>query len=345
MEFKRVASGIGYPYGIISDVHCHNWSAYSFPTSRGLNSRLQQTLDAIEEAGEAVLKAGGKDLVITGDLFHTRGVVRPSVFNPTLELFRNLIAKGLRVWAIDGNHDMEGKVAASLQSAMYGLDALEGFTVFYEPTIVDEQFLFIPYDDNPELTHNLTTKGSTLIPNLTIFCHVGLSGVLPGNMGHVLNAEDLLELDIKYAFCGHFHNHVSFDSRVYSVGALTHQTWSDAGSLAGYLIVHEDRVEQFETKAPQFQDYLTGFDVRNNYIRLKGIELTEEEAEAFVKELKAEGALAVLDQSTRPTIAVKDHLKVVKVDLGINTALETFCKHTYGDKWKEVFDACLRLKS
>lgn len=347
MHFKEVSLGITYPYGIISDVHCHPWSAYSYTNSNGINNRLQHILDGIEQAANAILDAGGKDLIITGDLFHTRGVIKPSVFNPTLDLFRKLIAKGIRVYTFDGNHDMEQKHVATVGSSLYGLAALEGFTVFYEPTVVDGKFLFIPWEDEPAEVQNLITKGSNLFSNLTLFCHVGLSGVLPGNMGHVVNVDDLLELDFKYVFSGHFHNHVGFDARVFSVGALTHQTWGDVGSLAGYVIVAEDEVKHFPTNAPRFIDFNreSKHVCAGNYIRIKDVELTEEEAAKKIAGMKKKGALAVLDQSNRPTIKEKDLLKAVKVDLGLNTALETYCKHTYGDNWEKVFNACLKLKN
>lgn len=346
--FKHQKLGIGYPYGIISDVHCHNWSAYSFVRSDGINSRLAETLEAIKKAANHVLEAGGKDLIITGDLFHTRGTLKPSVFNPTLRLFKELIDKGLRIHGFDGNHDAEGKKIDPMGSSMYGLSMLDNFNVFYEPTIVDEKFLFIPWTEKHHEVLDLTTKGSNQFPNLTIFCHVGMSGVLPGNFGDTLHPADFDKLDIKYVFSGHFHNHVSFNSRIYSVGALVHQTWGDVGSRAGYVIVSEDKVEQFESDAPMFIDFADDKDLGpyNNYIRIKDIELTDEEAKDLTHELCKNGmALAVLDQSTRPTIKAKDHLKAVKVDLGIETALETYCKHTYGDDWEKVFKACLRLKS
>lgn len=346
-EFKKINLGIGYPYGIISDVHLHNWSAYSTTDKLGTNSRLQQILDAIEQCANEVFVKGGKDLIITGDLFHTRGVIKPSVLNPTIDLFRSISARGMRVYAFDGNHDAEGKVISKYGSSMYALGLIDNFNIFYEPTIVDDKFLFLPWEEEPEKILNLATKGTKLIPKLTLFMHVGMSGVIPGNLGHTLNPSDFDKLDLKYVFSGHFHNHVNFNSRIYSVGALVHQTWGDVGSLAGFLVVSEDEVKHFETKAPKFVDLEIGVNVTGNYVRIKDMELTEIKAQELIKKLCGEdcGAIAALDQSTRPSIKDKDHSKQVKVDLGIDAALETFCKHTYGEKWKEVYESCLKLKS
>lgn len=349
MDFQLLSRGIGYPYAIISDVHLHNWSAYSHPNKRGINNRLQQILDGIEQTATELLKAGGVDLIITGDLFHSRGNIKPSVFNPAFELFQDLSARGIRVHALPGNHDLEGKHSERLSNSVLALSAIPEFYVYNEPTIVDEEFLFIPWYDNHKEVLNLATKGTKLFPNLTLFIHVGLSGVLKGNVGHTLDPAELEKLGVKYVFSGHFHNHVGFNSRVYSVGALTHQTWGDVDSLAGFLIVTKDKVKHIETAAPKFVDWNKSHAGRhvcnNNYIRIKDVELTESEAEDFIKTYMSYGALAIQDQSTRPSIIKKKTETRVSLEFGLDSALEAYCKNTYGDKWEEVLNACLKLKS
>lgn len=348
MDFQLLSRGIEYPYCIISDVHLHNWSSYSHTNVDGVNNRLQHILDAITEAVTALRARGGRDLIITGDLFHTRGKVTPSVFNPTFELFKRL-STDIRVHTIPGNHDLEGKHSDRLGNAVLALSGVPNFNVYNEPTILAEKFCFIPWEENHQESLNLATKGTNLFPNLTLFMHVGLSGVLPGNVGHTINTNDLEKLGAKYVFSGHFHNHANFNSRVYSVGALTHQTWGDVGSAAGYLLVTEKGVEYYETKAPKFvvqtESDWVGIRAKGNYVKIKDIEVTNELADDLIKGQMSLGALAVVDQSTRPTIIKTDASKEVTVDLGINTALESYCKRRYGDDWERVYNACLSLKS
>lgn len=347
-KIKETKGELKYPFGIISDVHLHNWSSFSSTRADGMNTRLVNILDAIQLAARTVIDQGGKDLVITGDLFHTRGSIKPSVLNPTIRLFKELIASGLRIHAFDGNHDAEGKHVDPMGSSMYALASLDGFNVYYEPTLVNEKFLFIPWEDKHSDVLELTKAVSEKYSDITVFCHVGMSGVLPGNLGDTLHPADFDKLEIKHVFSGHFHNHVSFNSRIFSVGALTHQTWGDVDSKAGFLVVNGSKVDHYETEAPKFIDLDEKFDAKsakNNYIRIKGVELKEEEASDLVATLKDNGALAVMDQSTRPTIKEKDHTKLVAVDLGIDKALETYCKHTYGDNWERVYKECLKLKS
>jgi DNA repair exonuclease SbcCD nuclease subunit len=196
---------------------------------------------------------------------------------------------------------------------------------------------------------NLATKSTTLFSNLTVFCHVGLSGVMKSNIGNVLNADDFLKQDIKYVFSGHFHNHVAFDARVYSVGSLTHQTWSDLGSIAGYLLVTEEKVTQHETAAPKFvllpEDcFGIGKFHPPSYVRITG-----EETEESITELREiclkNGAIAVQDLSTRPTMIEKKAVRAVDIDLGLDSAIEAYCKNTFGERWSEILKEAQEVKN
>lgn len=349
MELVKSDKSISYPYLVLSDIHLHNWSQFSHTTKDGTNSRLQQILDAISKAVAHLAELGGRDIVITGDMFHTRGNIKPSVLNPTFDLFRNICAHNIRVHAIPGNHDLEGIHSDRLGNAITTLSGIDYFNVYDKPTLLRDKHLFIPWFEDSQKILKYANEKVKHNPNLTLFTHVGLNGVVPAAIGNTVNPKDFSE-DFKYVFCGHFHNHVSFDSRVFSVSALTHQTWSDVGSKAGYLIVYEDKVEQFMTNAPRFidlnfTDTYTQPMVRGNYVRIKDSTITAEEADKFISLLKDWGALAVLDQSSRPTLIHKAYSKAVDIDLGMDAALEAYCKNTFGDNWKAVWEECLKIKS
>jgi DNA repair exonuclease SbcCD nuclease subunit len=344
LEVTYSEATISYPYAVISDVHLHPWSQFSYTLPNGRNNRLQQILDGIEQAATHLLKIGGNDLVITGDLFHTRGNVKPSVLNPTVDLFADLTSRGVTVHGIPGNHDLEGINSDSLGNAMHSLSMLSDFTCYTSPTLLSSKHLFIPWYEDSKKILNLANERSYPNPNLTLFAHVGLNGVIPARIGNTINPDDF-DKGFKYVFCGHFHNHVSFDGRVFSVGALTHQTWSDVGSEAGYLIVYEDRVEHFATNAPTFIAYESdATKCHNKFVRLRGT-YSESDCKSLLQDIKRKNALAVLDQTTRPTLVEKRHEHEIKVELGIDAALEAYCKHTFGDNWQKVYDECVKLKS
>lgn len=336
---------INFPYGVMADIHCHNWSAFSHINANGINNRLQHILDGIRQCADKVKAEGGNDIVIAGDLFHTRGTVKPSVFNPVFELFQQLSKEGFIIHAIPGNHDLEGKNSEALGNAMLALGAIPNFFIYNSPTCLSDRFLFIPWFEDSQKVQELATKAPYQKRNLTLFCHVGFNGVIPAVIGGTLDPKDFIDEGFKHVFSGHFHNHVGFDSTVYSIGALTHQTWSDIGSLAGFLIVREDTVEHVTTPAPMFIDDSSHETVAGNYVRLREKDVSQEQAESYIKTMMDYGALAVLDQTTRPTIIEKTYEHTIDIDLGMEKALEAYCKNTFGDKWKEVYEECLKLKS
>lgn len=353
MDWKFFRGIINYPYAIISDVHLHSWSQFSSIGADGVNSRLQDILNAIEEACTRLESMGGNDLIITGDLFHTRGIIKPSVLNPTIALFKKLTSKGFRIHAIPGNHDLEGKNSDKLGNALIALSNIPDFYVHSEPTYYEckysstdyQNFYFIPwFEDSKKVLEYIKSIKSK---NATVFCHVGLSGVIKSHIGNTINSGEILKEGLKYVFCGHFHNHVGFDSRVYSVGALTHQTWSDVGSLAGYIIVDQDKVEQYESKAPIFIDYGDDdiYTVRDKFLRIKDVTLTEEELKKIKDFHKSNGGKGLLDLSVRPEVIREDKVYEVKTTGKVEDVITEYCKARYPEDYEKILAKIEKIKN
>jgi len=108
--------------GLISDTHNHNWSVFSSTLPTGVNSRLQHILDETWRAAVTVKERGGDTIIHTGDIFHVRGSVAPSVLNPTVELYGRIYNDlGLNIYLLAGNHDLEGNNSSTLGNAGCGL--------------------------------------------------------------------------------------------------------------------------------------------------------------------------------------------------------------------------------
>jgi len=292
-------------YGIISDTHNHDWSAFSKQLPNGVNSRLRIILDETWRAAKAVKDAGGKALIHTGDLFHVRGKVSPSVLNPTLETYKRITTElGLKVYIIAGNHDLQGKESDDLGNAASSLGEV-GCKVINDITLIDD-FLFVPWISSVEkLKDELQVHAKVELEDpqeVELFIHAPVDEVLPHIPSHGLTAEFLSELGFKGVFSGHYHNHRDLGDGVYSVGALTHQTWGDIGSKAGFLIVDDDGVTHHPSNAPEFLD-LTECEPEdfpdlcaNNYVRMKVKDASISEIEELREtlfELGAEGVQIV----------------------------------------------------
>ncbi|TWI48010.1 calcineurin-like phosphoesterase family protein [Pseudomonas duriflava] len=300
-------------YGICSDVHLHNWSAFSRINEYGLNSRLVHILNEIRLAAEATKRAGGKTLYITGDLFHVRGSVAPSVLNPTIDLFTTLTREqGLVVRILAGNHDLESRDSNALSNACESLRTIPGIEVISTPALFhDDRVVMVPWYDRlddvrqhigeclAELVHQ-----SEAVNAWTLMLHAPVDDVIAGLPNHGFQAAELAAYGFKQVFCGHYHNHKYFPGDVFSVGATTHQTWNDVGTRAGYLIVTDSGVAFHPSQAPRYMDFDICWDdataaeyCRGNYVRLRLGEATSDEISHYRSRLEALGALGTFVQA------------------------------------------------
>lgn len=293
-------------YVIVSDVHLHSWSAFSSTLESGVNSRLQIILDELRRAGQRAKEIGGH-LYCAGDLFHVRGSVAPSVLNPTLDLFREIVESGVEVRMIPGNHDLESKDAKRLTNANQALASV-GVKVCNEPTFFDDDMvLMMPwFDKQKELMGAIDSwcidwkseeHGEEVVDGATLIIHAGMNGVIRGIPDTGIEAKDLAEFGFSKVLVGHYHNHKDFGNGVYSVGATTHQTWGDIGTRAGFMEVSDDgEVVYHDSLAPRFVNVSDPEDlseVEGNYVRVKLESATEDEIAQIKQEVVEEhGALA-----------------------------------------------------
>lgn len=313
------------PVLLISDTHYHNFTAYSQLTTSGVNTRLADILRATAEAAKALKTAGGDTMIHCGDAFHVRGAISPTVLNPVLEMYKNIVQMGIKVYMISGNHDLETENSNSLASSITALQGV-GVHVISEGDhqIVDGvHWHFIPWvKDLAQLRAKIKNVASWVEPKdkHVLVLHAPLNGVITGMPDHGLQPHEFASLPFQRVFLGHFHNHKSFatlgGSEVTSVGALTHQSWSDVDNLSGYILYYPDgnTLDHHETQAPQFikvnfldLDTLPDATFADNYVKVIGGEFTDPEDIATIKEdLILRGAKAVtVEGLTRKPVATR----------------------------------------
>lgn len=316
---------------IIADVHAHAWDAFHTTDDDGVNSRLRIILNEITRAGKAVLEAGGKTLIVAGDLFHVRGSIAPTVLNPTSDEFESLVALGLEVIIIPGNHDLEGKKTARISSAVTSLEKV-GCKVASAPTFFkDINTLVFPWvEDINELKKELKSwaeihEDMKNPPDLVL--HAPIDGVIPGLPAHGLTADWLASLGFKRVFSGHYHNHKDFGNGVYSIGAIAHHTWSDPGSKAGFLLVDDENVKFNKSHAPEFIDIDASMDemeislaVDRNYVRAKINKSKSEDVEKLREFLLKSGAKGIVINAIREPARTRT-TSTLKAGKSIETSL------------------------
>lgn len=312
------------PFGLCSDIHSHNWNAFSSLDANGLNTRLVTIGQELLRCAAEVKKLGGHYMLVAGDLFHQRGSIDSEVFNYIHNVFAQIADSGIEIYGIPGNHDLKTRDTTALGNAFKTFDAIDNMTVFHKPTLYDlDDFgpvLFMPwYADTSAFRAELEKQADRLwdqgldVGTIDVICHAPINKVIEGLPDHGNDADDLATIGFRRIFAGHYHNHkVMADGKVISIGATTHQTWSDVGSKAGFLIVYPDRFDYQASWAPSFIEINETTDeediplmVSGNYVRVRGLELDDSDIIALRKELADLGALGVSVEVPRKTVSAR----------------------------------------
>lgn len=333
------------PYGVQSDTHNHGWHAFSSILESGVNNRLQMILDETLRLANEIKAQGGKTMYHSGDLFHVRGNIAPSVLNPTLDTYRHIVQDlGIEVRILAGNHDLEGRDAHRVSSAITALEGI-GCKIVNAPTAFpDDRVFMIPWiQDINELKAAIAKavediNGHThshIHNDWSLMIHAPVDGVIPGLPAHGLTNVELAGYGFKYVFCGHYHHHKDFGDGVHSVGASTHQTWSDVGSKAGFLVVNDDGVKWFKSHAPEFVEIdgdMDEFEIKalidNNYVRAKISTANTADVERVRAFLIDNGAKGVTIITTKVAVEASRSTATVKAGASIEESVGEFIKRS-----------------
>lgn len=329
------------PYALISDTHFHCWDQFSTINSDGINSRLQVILDEIKRAAEVLKEHGGDTLIHAGDWFHVRGRLEPAVLNPVLGLFEEIYRDGISVVGICGNHDLASKDSKWLTNAAHALTGV-GVEMCNETNRLrddhDFKITLIPWhhstdslkDEIIRLAHELGEDAA----KHDLIIHAPVDGVIDGLPDHGLTDEWLAKAGFKRVFSGHYHNFKDFGNGVYSIGATTHQTWSDIDSKAGFLLVYPDKVVRHASHAPSFVEIegdMTEEElliIDGNYVRAKIGKATQSQVNELRAELMTRGAKGVLLQAVVDKTAAGERESVVEHSaVRLEESIGAFIKH------------------
>lgn len=352
-------------FGIMSDTHNHNWHSFSQTTPDGINSRLEIILDETKRLAQEVKRRGGSTIYHCGDLFHVRGSVAPSVLNPTLQVYQEIINEGIDIRILAGNHDLESKTSKDISSAISAMGYIYDETNPSYCTVTNDSRLFYDdkvamiawYENIAELLNKIEQVKQSLIEEKekphqwTLMCHAPIDGVIYGLPEHGLTAQQLADFGFKNVFCGHYHNHKDLGQGVYSVGALTQNSWSDIGSKAGFVIVDEGNVIWYESQAPKFVEITPDFDkkhlkdfVEGNYVRARvSLEHSSEinKLRSFLTNKCGAKGVQIISVRTAPTVRQSE----IKVTAGdpVEKSVRDYIRTTGTDRYKELQNLCSEI--
>jgi len=264
---------------VTADWHFHAYKAHS--TMRdGMNSRLADIRDTWMSAVEIGISEGCEIMTVSGDLFHVRGQLRPSVINVVQSLVRRVIEAGMEVVVIPGNHDMEsyqgGDTAVDFLSAIEGVHNLDGGGIV---NVAGLKIAGIPYQ---HIISDFIERAKYLVGEKPDICliHQGVDDFKPSetmpDFGLTLGMVREIFGEIP-VFCGHYHNH-KVARNIVNIGAPLQHTFGDEGQDRGVVVFDTEKaLSTFHpiSRSPKFvtvEDESTKW-MKGDFVRIKAYDI------------------------------------------------------------------------
>jgi len=87
---------------ITADLHCTNWKPFGLPLSDGINSRMKNCLNVLEEIFQYATKNKILKVFILGDIFHVRGRIETTVYDSVYSFIKNKARLGFEIYIVVG---------------------------------------------------------------------------------------------------------------------------------------------------------------------------------------------------------------------------------------------------
>lgn len=249
-----------------SDWHFHPYKAFA-TVKDGINSRLADIRDAWTEAVDVGVERGCEVMTISGDLFHVRGQLRPSVVNLVQRCVKYAVKQGMTVIVLSGNHDMEdykgGATAVEFLHEMQWVTTLPssgpGVEIIKTQSGKAIKVGWIPYIHN-DVEYFLRAARETVAvckPDIVLI-HQGIdnfkpTAMMPDTGVTVAELQDVFGSHVP-VLCGHYHKPMQHGN-IMQIGAPVQHTFNDEGQERGVAILDTEvgPAEFVKLGAPEFK--------------------------------------------------------------------------------------------
>ena len=281
-----------------ADLHL---SAYTNdPVVEGIPEKLYYTLLVINNIILYAKKQKIRNIVIAGDIFHTKSIIHSLAQSALLDLIRN--NKDITFYCINGNHDLSSRSGQGV-SALKCLDNENNVKMFHDTTLI-ENIYFVPW--SPDNMINDIKSGP---PSSFLVAHLGVNEAQLNN-GISITSDIKLSDFRNYSHCllGHYHKPQNIGNVTY-VGSPIQMDWGEKNEEKRFLIVDSEtgKIESIPT---------------DGYRRHYEFDLTKDNKDELLKEceiLQKQGHYIKLNKTEEfDTSDINDKFRVAtKVDKDI----------------------------
>jgi len=167
---------------------------------------------------EKVASDNEAEVLFLGDQFHTHAVIRSEVMWFWRESFSKLLANGIKITALVGNHDFSGAY-----SQIHAMASCADLVSVVDRPVERGGVLLLPYTDD----HEVFVKEARKSEKTTLICHQTFTGSKYENGMYAPDGLDPELIPQTTIISGHIHSPQVFGKVVY-IGAPRWRTLSDA---------------------------------------------------------------------------------------------------------------------
>ncbi len=222
-----------------ADLHFHNYKPFSHLTSDGENSRLLDICDTVNEIFNIADRENCNTIIVAGDIFHTRGVLKPSVIARAKQVFLNRYEQ---IILLAGNHDLENyKGGYTALEVFKGVDNIKVIDKCHEVINLDQdlKMLAIPYIHGIKSFEKTYTELSSEIKECKLVTiHQGIDDI-ESNIPSGLTTEFLTKNNDSFIFAGHYHK-PKREGNCIQIGSPLQHNFSDIGQDKGCWVFNSE---------------------------------------------------------------------------------------------------------
>lgn len=286
---------------LYSDAQINEFKTYSKLTPEGINDRLIDHINVLEQISDYAVDNQIKKILFLGDGFDSRGTVSVIAAKLVLNWKHKVSELGIEQFDLVGNHDLVNKSGTHNSLDLFA--KLKNVKVIATPQWVitnDYAVYYIPYmhrtSEIREALQNCEPPVSVDKKKSLCLMHYGLfdteinGRVIVEDKG--IDSEGqvrLSDLDkilgyVQNVFLGHYHTHASYNGNVHYVGTPLQHNWGEASLPGRFIVVDFDNgtFEAVLTKAPRFIDFdspnISPTLIEGNFCRATVNSLEEREA-------------------------------------------------------------------
>jgi len=298
-----------------------------------------------------------KDIVFTGDFFHTHSSIRSEVLWAAHNFLSALKREGIKSTFIIGNHDYSDK-----EGDLHSIDFLKEFgDVVDKPGRYGDLFWAMSYTEDQKKLMKFLDESPV---NSIVLMHQGLNGMPVNSKGFTINEilhPSMVPDHVAGAFVGHYHSRFQVhNKKIWSPGSPLQLTWTDSGEDRGLLDViwHSDKpleVVPINISSPRFVS-LTEKDItldncEGNFIKIEisdNMDITNikekvmsygaRSCEMVRSSVERSGELSTANSGSFDSLSsiVGAYMDIKRLDMGTRKVGEQIMEGTYSYEGKDI---------